>query len=190
MNQDKCVNKRLWILKTDYKRQTTVLSVIFVLVGMMLVVPAMTEKAHASILASAISHVGSFSDVRGHMYAGEFLPGHEPRSITPYQIIWGTHGRCSPPRCFPPIPSGGDERGYVAARVGPTLASVEFHFSNPAKGSNTCGFAPSIYLVTCSITQGVRATAKYDVNFHTGSRLPDGGDANSADEDDNSDDTP
>ncbi|HYA82733.1 MAG TPA: hypothetical protein VEH06_04700 [Candidatus Bathyarchaeia archaeon] len=37
----------------DYKRQTTVLSVIFVLVGIMFLVPAITQKALAGIQAVA-----------------------------------------------------------------------------------------------------------------------------------------
>jgi hypothetical protein len=48
LDEYKCVNKRMWILKTDYKRQTTVLSIMFVLI-----VPAMTEKALAIIRATA-----------------------------------------------------------------------------------------------------------------------------------------
>jgi hypothetical protein len=44
--------------KTDYKRQTTVLSVSFVLVGMMVLVPAINEKALATIDAHASGDCG------------------------------------------------------------------------------------------------------------------------------------
>ena len=166
----------------DYKRQTTVLSVMFVLVGMMFLASAITEKAQAKTIGSAISHNGAFSNVQGHLDAGQFrnCDDFTFKTVcqrTPTTLDWDTIGK----------PVGGDERGYVTADAGGI--HVTFHFSNPAKGANTCRGEPSTQ-VTCTITQGVYARAEFTVhpiaNGHDG-------DANSDDEGDNnydSDDTP
>jgi hypothetical protein len=171
----------------DYRRRTTVLSVMFVLVGMMFLVPAMTEKALATIDATAISHVGSFSNVRGHMDNGKFQIGY-PQTFGDH-IYWKTRGSG--------IFGGGDERGYVTAKVGTFGTPVKFSFFNPALGRdrppNTCFVEPGhtpYYETKCTITQGVHATATYEVRPLAS--LPDahGGDANSDNEGDNSGDTP
>ena len=170
-------------MKTDYKRTTTVLSVMFVLVGMMFLVPAMTEKALATIEAAAEcveSCSGSFSNISGHMSAGMFLL---PPMFRPFEkdIIWITKG----PGFY------GNERGYVVANVGIFHGKVTFYFNNPARGDNTCEAVPD-FVARCTITQGVHATASYIV-FRDPSRLlqPDanGGDTHSGDEGDNSGDT-
>jgi hypothetical protein len=192
IHEDKCVNKRRWILKMDYKRQTRVLSVMFLLVGMMFLVPAITEKAHASIDATARLSTppaisAAFTNVRGHLYAGFFDP--PPILRSPTEIFWSTFGL------------GGNERGYVVATIvgfQPHYFSGDatFHFNNPARGPNTCDKALSStlspYLVaSCHITQGVHAVATYTVAARPlGASASNGGDANGGDEGDNSDDTP
>jgi uncharacterized membrane protein len=55
VHEDICM---LNIPKMDYKRQTTVLSVMFVLAGMVVLVPAITEKAEAKIFAEASGDCG------------------------------------------------------------------------------------------------------------------------------------
>jgi hypothetical protein len=61
-------------LKTDYNRQTTVISVMFVLAGTMFIVPAITEKALALTSGNAYLNIeGKFYNVRGHLSAGVFL---------------------------------------------------------------------------------------------------------------------
>jgi hypothetical protein len=185
VHEDKCVNKHWWILEMDYKKQTAVLSVMFILVGMMFLVSVITEKALASINATAFTRLCCFSHVRAHLYAGSFLLGPGAPGIpgTPIknELTWITLG------------SGlyGDEKGYVAADVGPSHIPVSFHFSNPARGSNTCsGERAGPVIVTCTITQGVHANARFTVIPLVA--LPDvnAGDANSGNEDDNSGDTP
>jgi hypothetical protein len=194
MHEDKYVYKRRSVLKMD--KQTAVLSVMFVLVGMMFLVPAITEQAHAKISARAISSVGPFSRVEARMSAGSIvhppLPGHST-------MTWVTTG--SGPF------GGGDERGYVLADVGVGPAPfhrspVKFDFFNPAKGTNTCGVEPEhtpYFDAKCSIEQGTNADAHYEVTpplipTLPGARLPlvpplFGPDAN-GDEGDNSGDTP
>jgi hypothetical protein len=90
IHENECMNKRWWILKMDYKRQTTVLSLMFVLLGMMFIVPAMTEKALATIDATArlSASESAFINVRGHLYAGIFDPPPILRSSK--EIVWGT----------------------------------------------------------------------------------------------------
>jgi hypothetical protein len=168
-------------LKMDYKRQTAGLSVMFVLVGMVFLVSAITEKAQATIDATAFTPSCCFSHVRAYFYAGSFLlgPGPPGNPFGPIknELRWITKG------------DGfyGNERGYVAADVGPSHVPVTFHFNNPARGENTCGVEPH-YLGRCSITQGVHALARFTV-VPTLSDANDGN-ANGGDEGDNSGDTP
>jgi len=116
----------------------------------------------------------------GSFVAGPRPPGWPFEPIT-NELIWTTIG------------SGlyGNEKGYVAADVGPSHIPVSFHFSNPARGSNTCsGERAGPVIVTCTITQGVHANARFTVIPLVA--LPDGndGDANNDNDGDNSDDTP
>jgi hypothetical protein len=153
----------------------------FVLAGTMFIVPAITEKALALTSGNAYLDIeGKFYNVRGHLSAGVFLrPFGYPRILPGGDIItWATGG------------TGiyGNEGGYVSAHVVGLSPEVFFHFSNPAKGRNTCaGVPPSI--VTCTITQGIHATATYHVR--PSALLPDanGRDANTGDEGDDSGDT-
>jgi hypothetical protein len=185
MHEAKCVNKHWWILKMHYKRQTAVLSVMFVLVGMMFLVPAMTEKALASIAATADTVTCCFSHLKYHMDSGRFIIPPIVFPTRPDELTWLTIGSSSP---F----GGGDEKGFVAADVTPLHIHVIFHFFNPARGTNTCSVDPPPPVVTCTISQGVHAGARFIVHIVPSSLLPDanGGDTDSSDEGDNSGDTP
>ena len=135
----------------DYKRHTAALSVIFVLVEMIFLVPAITDKALARVEGSAISSIGSFSHVSGQMSAGRFAV--RPINLG-NEIIWATIGNG-------PI-GGGNERGFVSANVAGAVAI--FHFSNPARGDNTCSVGGTIpHTSRCTITQGVFSRARYFV---------------------------
>jgi hypothetical protein len=150
MHEYKCVNKRWLILKMDYKRQTTVLSVMFLLVGLIFLVSVQTENALASIAARASTTVGDFKFVSSHLGDGKFVlePTKGPSKI----VRWSTEGN----GIF-----GGDEQGYVVYEVS-GYGQVTFLFSNPSIGDNTCNIhAPSDLAATCSITQGADAIARY-----------------------------
>jgi hypothetical protein len=134
MHQDKCVNKHWWILKMDYKRQTAVLSVIFVLVGMMFIVPAITEKAMALLVARADGKCGTTPchfrlvgygiAIRGGKYLD--TPTRDGTVVT-----WSAHRTI----LFPtPIVSGIE--GFVNYAVG--NVHVIFHFNSPFIGPNSC----------------------------------------------------
>jgi hypothetical protein len=93
MHEDKCVNNRWWVLKTDYKKQT--ISVMFLLVATMFIVPVITEKALAITSGNAYLDIeGKFYNVRGHLTAGVFLrPFGYPRILPGGDIItWATGG--------------------------------------------------------------------------------------------------
>jgi hypothetical protein len=140
----------------DYKRQTTVLSVVFVLVGMMFLVPAITEKALAAIDAFVVvdkillcPHLVCFTNIKGHMFEGRFVKAPTGRT----GINWITAGR----GLF-----GGTERGYVTADTAGQRGPVTLHFFNPAKGTNTCSVEPSDR-GKCTIGQGAIVEARYVV---------------------------
>jgi hypothetical protein len=178
MVEAKYVNNRWWILKMD-KRQTAVLSVMFIVVGMMFVVPAMIERAQAIISATAHTNRCCFSIVRSHLNFGLWTV--RPKLVSPTEIFWSTRGKTFP---FP-----GTERGYVVTDVGPGhIVQVTFHFNSPSLPTlgnpNTCSIDPPVGI--CHIPRlGTVVTATYELSL-TGAN---GGDA-SGDEDDNTDDTP
>jgi hypothetical protein len=167
----------------DYKRQTKVLAVMFVLVGMMFIVPAITEKAQAIIAARAHSGVFiSFRNVSGHLDSGAWtvLPRLMNHNT---EIYWQTRG------AFP----AGKETGYVEADLLPYSSHVFFHFNSPASGiGNTCAvaFTGVLHFVgTCTIPRvGTVVNAMYQVSFGhpTGAN---GEDTNSDNEGDDSGDT-
>lgn len=145
----------------DYKRQTTVLSVIFVLVGMMFLFPAISEKALARTSATAYSlSCCIYSNLRAHLDAGKFVfgpTGAPPGPGAGVILSWITAGTGF---------IGGDEKGFVEADVH-DHGTVRFYFNNPDSGANTCQtVASDLNLVAkCSITQGADATAKYILCF-------------------------
>src|SRR5215467_990200 len=97
----------------DYKGQTAVLSAIFVFVGMMFLVPAITERALARIDATATGTCGpegqtqpcEFKVVNQQLYSGQWAmwPKVEGTSVT-----WQTSGN----------PAPGDEKGWVSVNFG------------------------------------------------------------------------
>jgi hypothetical protein len=119
----------------DYKRQSTVLSVIFVLVGMMFLVPSITEKAMA-FEARADGKCGNGPCILNFgsalLFQGKFVK--EPTSGT--IVTWSAHRTIL--THFPiPILSGID--GRVAYRV-PNHGNelVQFIFNSPFIGPNSC----------------------------------------------------
>lgn len=144
------MNERWWIMKMAYKRQTAVLSVVFVLVGMMFLVPAITEKALARTEAVAYPPAfSSFFNVRTHLDAGKFIQEPPEKSFIPGWVTAGTG-------LF-----GGDEKGYVQYDV-KDWGTATFYFYNPNSGSNTCNVVADPKLqAKCSITQGNFAQATY-----------------------------
>jgi hypothetical protein len=169
-----CVNERRCILKMDYKRQTTVLSIMFVLVGMIFLVPTITEKAEASINATVKLHWeaagGAWRLVNAHMHQGQFTTSPTKRGD---QIVWATKG----------IGIQGSENGYVKYErfglPGEQNGDVTFLFSNPSSGKNTCEIttAPPLH-GDCSITQGNTASASYNVYYFSKSADGSGEDNN------------
>ena len=163
-------------MKVDKRTTTTkcLVHVIFVLVGMMVIVPAITEKAHASIAGHAFSPFYTFSKVIGIMYPFAGIFTTPPKLLAgDHDIVWATAGYIY-----------GNEFGQVNADVGGK--AVQFHFFNPAVGRNDCFVVPP-ELGSCSITQGVHSTATYHVSLPPPAPGANGGDTNSGDEDDSGD---
>ncbi len=114
----------------DFKGQTAVLSA-FVLVGMVFLVPAITEKAQASIKAVVTGTCGpegqtlpcSFALVRQHLTFGSW---EQFPSSGGNNVGWKTRGA-----------EPGDETGSVVYRVSGG-GEAELHFANPLIGSNKC----------------------------------------------------
>jgi hypothetical protein len=136
------------------QKSTTKLAVFFIVIAGMMVflVPGLIEEADARTTATAISHVGPFSDVEGQLFAGSF-------NLNPIRvgstIHWETNG----------ISSNLNEIGIISAKV--DGFDVYFVFNNPNQGPNSCQAAVSpsgpIH-ATCRITQGNFATAVYQVS--------------------------
>jgi hypothetical protein len=164
-------------MKMDKRITTKVVPVIFVLVGMMFIGPAITEKAQATISAKAFSTFYRFSKVIGVILPFEGIFAIPPTLVPGgHEIFWGTTGTFS----------FGNEFGFVKADVGGH--TVDFYFHNPPVGPNNCFVVPP-ELGNCHITQGVHATAQYVITL----RPPPGahsGDTNSDDEDDGSGNAP
>jgi hypothetical protein len=119
----------------DFKGQTAVLSAILVIVGVIFLVPAITEKALAAIHATAKGACGpgvgmacNFTLVKKDLKYGEWtsLPSESGNVVT-----WSTGGGS-------PI---GDEEGSVTYKVtGPSgqEETAVLHFKNPVLGKNEC----------------------------------------------------
>lgn len=146
----------------DFKGQTAVLSVILVLVGMMFLVPAITEKARGEIAATATGECGpegqthpcEFQLDKFHLDKGYLL--HVDRSGT--RVTWGTTGDEKNQY------AAGDEKGsvtYDIIREGHFLAVAVLSFENPVIGFNKC----SIGGVggTCTAGKGYNAEFTYNL---------------------------
>jgi hypothetical protein len=116
----------------------TVLSVILVLVGMMILVPAITEKALAIIHATA---TGTCINLEGHTVKCEFT-FMDKKLISGIwcayptksgeRVGWDTAGSSCSGANFTPK----DEEGWVLYKVG--MGEAKLHFNSPAVGSNKC----------------------------------------------------
>jgi len=151
-----------------------ILTVALVLVGMIFLIPAITEKALGRTVGCVDSKL-DYSNVRSHMYNGKF--NEEPHSLITYATCWDKCSNFNVPslHCLTWQATGtglisGTENGYVQFDVyqGPiVLGTVTLHFYNPTSGANTCSVdttSPNI-VVGCTITQGNVASADYCVNY-------------------------
>jgi hypothetical protein len=154
-------------IENGLQEWTTVLSVMFVLTGLIFLVSVPTENA----LASTFAYVHSLKDsefklVIWSLSAGKFVADRFPDPDCDGICYWATEGN----GIF------GDEQGYVKYEV--TLFQqhgivravighgiVTFLFNNPLIWSNTCNVhAPSDLAASCSITQAkAGAEVNYDV---------------------------
>ena len=147
----------------DFRGQTAVLSAVFVLVGMVFLVPAITEKALAIIKASATgtcgpegqNHPCEFAIYNQHLYSGKWAMLPTPSGTS---VSWETSGN----------PAPGDEKGWVQYNVGANpkvAANVRLDFNNPAEGRNTCDVVPSS-AGTCDAGIGYIATFTYTLRVN------------------------
>jgi hypothetical protein len=119
----------------DSKGQTAVLLSIFVLVGMMILVPAITEKALAGVNAVAtISGCEKYTQpfpckftvVGSHLDSGKWVV---PPTASGDTVKWQTTGN----------PKPGTEKGLVYLEgAGGAHGKVQLYFYNPVLGSNSC----------------------------------------------------
>jgi hypothetical protein len=117
----------------DFKGQTAVLSAILVLVGMIFLVPVITEKALAKVIGTATGTCGPGGQTQPcqFTYLGSELKQGVwtayPTSGT--EARWDTAGgQCGNIMC--------NEEGSVLYKVGGGEASL--HFYNPSSGKNDC----------------------------------------------------
>src|SRR4051812_25370607 len=111
-----------------HKPQTTVLTVALVLVGMIFLVPAITEKAQGRVEAKAYSENGfaTFSNAQTHLEGGKFVQLPTPSGTS---VKWITAGTSI---------IGGNEQGWVQYDIAGGLGKITFYFINPNSGQNTC----------------------------------------------------
>ena len=143
--------------------QLAVFSVVFVLMVMVFVIPALSQEANAVIIGQAFAPPGTFfTQVTWNMASGKFtqLP---TEILNGAAVLWRTDSTGF---------FGGLEQGTVFAKVarlnGQDVGPVSFSFSNPISGKNTCSGAPNQgpLKVTCHIpSSGSTVTATYEVSF-------------------------
>jgi hypothetical protein len=194
MHEAKCVNKHWWILKMHYKRQTAVLSVMFVLVGMMFLVPAITGKAMAQLIARADGKCGTTPcnlTITGyHLWNGKWvkIPTRD-----------GIYVRWSASRA----PSIGEPNlginGFVdvtatAIPGAPGKVYATFNFRSPIIGPNECSItiswpSPPVQHKACDKGSGINP--KYFYYFVVPSTASGSGGSNSGSDsgDDNGEDS-
>ena len=112
-----------------YKLQATVLTGALILVGMMFLIPAITDKA----LGAIDNFVWDYSKFKVqcctyHLQEGQFTTN--PTVQNEGNIFWSTQGK----------PVGGLEAGYITATIKfeDKTASANFGWSNPTLGDNNC----------------------------------------------------
>jgi len=128
----------------DLKGQTTVLSAIFVLVGMMFLVPVITGKALATVHATASCGNCKLIWSGQDLYKGKWVsePTKEGTVVT-----WSTEGN----------PQPGDEKGVVTYKIG--RDRVNLLFDNPLIGTNKCSVTAGFG--TCTAGSGYNAAFTY-----------------------------
>jgi len=144
----------IWIsFAIKHKPQTTVLTVaLVVLVAMMFLVPAITDKAMGTTYHIVLDY-DKFEGSCCTTHVGDGKVTQAPQVVGYYQYIqWKTAGKGI----------SGDENGYIIATIkykGHTT-TADFGWSNPVVGDNSCVVnihAPlTIFLKpSCEITQGM-----------------------------------
>ena len=144
------------------KIQTTELTVTFVLVGMIFLVPAITQSALGATGFNVYRTNVDLTKLSYYLDAGVFNEP-PPKEVFGNVDVWfNTQG------------SGfyGDEKGYVQYHVldkdKKDLGTVTIEFSNPAKGANTCSAKSSQGIGTkCTISQAVSATVNWCVWYNS-----------------------
>ncbi len=143
-----------YLVKTMQKSTTKIILFLVALVGVTIIlVPSIVHESQARITATAVSHVGQFSDVKGEMFLGKFVSG--PIVVGP-TTTWVTTSANN---------GGLNEMGVVSAKV--AGVEVYFVFNNPAGGPNTCQAAvnPSGPIhAKCHISRGNSASATFEVS--------------------------
>ncbi len=140
----------------DYKGQTAVLSVIFVLVGMVFLVPAVTEKALATVRGSATATCGPQKVEcplvwqADHLVSGWWV--NKP-SISGLDVTWQTGSNVAL-----------NEEGWILYKV--EGGTAQLWFSNPLVGSNECQVnqLSSGMTGTCHAGKGMDAQFTYTLH--------------------------
>ena len=138
---------------------------LFILAGMIILIPTITEKALGITFAFVYGKVDgkcpSGCDVvidNYVLYSGRWVK-------TPVLYGWVTEG---------PPPFGGDEKGAITYKVTTPEAvqNVKMSFFNPSSGPNTCSaiVTPPGHGITaqCDISSGTLAKAEYLITFKFG----------------------
>ncbi len=152
------------VLKMDFKGQTAVLSA-FVLVGMVFLVPTMTEKALGAIHAIASGECGYIGQIHPCQFTLVSKTLDKGRwTSEPTQsgtvVTWETAGS----------PAPGDEKGSVTYKVGE--GTVLLSFENPVIGFNKCSVSMELHGISgsggsCTVGKGQNAEFTYNLKTHT-----------------------
>ncbi len=147
------------------------LTVTFVLVGMMFLVPAITQKAQAWTQAHVWS-ILEYKNLRWNLDAGTWgskVDEGPPHKNPCCPLTWTTVGKGL----------GGDEKGWVQYdvlslhgrdEIPSVLGTVTFRWYNPTSGTNTCSVdkPPPNIAVGCTIpTHGSQVYVDYCVDYDT-----------------------
>jgi hypothetical protein len=138
-------------------------TLIFVLVGMIILIPNITEKVLARTDAKLHNEIPGQAQgptlklVRSTLNQGEWVSTPSPTATRSTPATWATKGKAN-------TIIGGNEKGAVTygIDVQGIHKLVTAFFENPFSGSNHCSIRTDPPLTaTCSITQGNHATATY-----------------------------
>jgi len=152
-----------------HKPQTTVLTVALVLVGMMFLIPVITDKA----LGLTDHYVIDYGKYKGDCCTSHLENGKGKIVAPPVLVVQGpdTHIYW---RTTSSTGITGPEAGYVTASIKfeNKTAAAKFGWSNPGSGENSCVVnidAPlkGILKPSCFIEQGSNVAAYYCINGAT-----------------------